>query len=116
MPESGFLLLVLYKFYNKGPISCHDNASSYPPLLISLHQCLCNTNTIYCHIINPCYYCPIDREMFLIICELIDNLSGSLGGDCDGVDRATGDRLNKMIVGITKGSKGMCDNHLQGYQ
>ena len=72
----------LYKFYNKGPISCHDNASSYPPLLISLHQCLCNTNTIYCHIniltITTTHW---QCYMFLVTCELIDKLSASLSGD-----------------------------------
>jgi len=41
--------------------------------------------------------------MFLVICELIDKVSRSLGGDDDGVDHAIGDRLNKEIVGVKKG-------------
>jgi len=47
--------------------------------------------------------------MFLVICELIAKLSGSLGGDHDGIDRALGDRLNKVIVGVNKGSTAMCN-------
>jgi len=50
-----------------------------------------------------------DREMFLVICELTDKMSVSLGGDHDGVDRAIGDKLNKVIVGVNKGSKAMCN-------
>ena len=46
-----------------------------------------------------------DSDLFLVICELIDKLSGSLGGYYDGVDRAIGDRLNEVIVGDSKGSK-----------
>ena len=38
--------------------------------------------------------------MFLVIYELIDKMSGSLGGDHDGVDHVIGDRLNKVIVGF----------------
>ena len=45
--------------------------------------------------------------MFLVMCELIDKLSESLGGDHDGVDPVIGDRLNKVIVGFNKGSKHM---------
>jgi len=39
--------------------------------------------------------------------ELIDKLSGSLGGNHDGVDRVISDRLNKEIhvLGVNKGSK-----------
>jgi len=43
--------------------------------------------------------------LFLIICQLIDKLSGSLGGDHDSVDSTISDRLNKVIVGVNKGSK-----------
>jgi len=46
--------------------------------------------------------------MFLVIYELTDKLSRSLGGDHDGVDIAIGDRLNKVIVGVNKGSKAAC--------
>ena len=45
------------------------------------------------------------HEMFLVICELIDKMSGSLGGDHDCVDCVIGDRLNKVIARINKGSK-----------
>jgi len=40
--------------------------------------------------------------MFLVICELIDKLSRSLGGDHDGVDSMISDRLNEVIVGVNK--------------
>jgi len=43
--------------------------------------------------------------MILVICELIDKMSGSLGGDYDDVDSAIGNRLNKVIVGVYKESK-----------
>ena len=39
------------------------------------------------------------------MCDLMDKLSWSLGGDHDGVDRAIGDRLNKVKVGVNKGSQ-----------
>jgi len=53
--------------------------------------------------------------MFLVIPELIDKLSGPLGGDRDGVGKAIGDRLNKVKVGVNKGSNGTC-NHPQDCQ
>jgi len=43
--------------------------------------------------------------------ELIEKLSGSSCGNHDGVDRAIGDRLNKVIVGVNKGPKAMCNYH-----
>ena len=43
-----------------------------------------------------------DSEMFLVIYELIDNLSRSLGGDHDTVDSMISDILNKVIVGVNK--------------
>jgi len=48
--------------------------------------------------------------MFLVMCKLIDNMSRSLGGDHDAVDSAMGDRLNKVIVGVNKGSKDTCND------
>ena len=56
-----------------------------------------------------CYYHHTDCKLFLVICELIDRLSVSLGGYTDGVDRAIGDRLNKVIVGVNKRSKATCN-------
>ena len=53
-------------------------------------------------------------RMFLVICELIDKWSESLGGNHDGVDRTIGDKLNKVIVGVNKGSKPHVINHPQG--
>ena len=50
----------------------------------------------------PRYFRHIDHEMFMAICELIKKLSMSLGGTHDSVDRAISDRLNKVIVGLTK--------------
>ena len=53
-----------------------------------------------------------DREMILVICELIDKLSRSLGGDFDCVDSTIRDilnKLNKMIVGVNEGSKDTCN-------
>ena len=47
--------------------------------------------------------------MILVICELIDKLSRSLGGDHDGVNSSTSDILNKVIVWVNKGSKAMCN-------
>ena len=47
--------------------------------------------------------------MFLVICELVDKLSESLGGDHDGGDRGIGKRLNRVIVGVNKGSKATCN-------
>ena len=41
----------------------------------------------------------------MVICELIDKLSGSLGADPNGIDFEIGDRLNKATVGVNKGSK-----------
>jgi len=58
------------------------------------------------------YKCHTLTEMFLVICELIDKLSGQSGlldGDRDSVYRAIGDRLNKLIVGVNKGSKATCN-------
>jgi len=49
--------------------------------------------------------------MFLGIGGLIDKLSGSLAGNHDGIDRATGNRLNQVIVGVNKRSKAKCKNH-----
>jgi len=46
--------------------------------------------------------------MFLVICELIDKLSWSLGGLHDDVDHVISDKLNKVIVGVNKGSKATC--------
>jgi len=37
--------------------------------------------------------------------ELIDRLPVSLAGDHDRVDRAICDRINKVIIGVNKGSK-----------
>jgi len=65
-------------------------------------------NTIHCHINTPLLLPHTDCEMFLVICELIDKLSGSLGDDHDGVDHTIGNRLNKVIVGVNKGSKAKC--------
>ena len=50
-----------------------------------------------------------DREMLMVISELIHQLSGSLGGNPDGVDHAIGDTLNKVTVGVNKGSKATCN-------
>jgi len=50
-----------------------------------------------------------DCELFLVICELIDKLSGSLGGNHDGIVCVISNILNKMIVGVNKGSKAMCN-------
>jgi len=47
--------------------------------------------------------------MFLAICELVEKLPGALVGDHDGVDRAIGIRLNKVIVLVNKGSTAMCN-------
>ena len=47
--------------------------------------------------------------MFLIICE---NLWGSSGGDPGGVDSTINDRLNKVIVGVKKGSNATCNEPL----
>ena len=52
-----------------------------------------------------------DREMFLVICELTDKLSGSLGGNHDSVDRVIGNRLNKVIVGVNKRSRAAYKSH-----
>jgi len=52
-----------------------------------------------------------NREIFLAICELLDKMSGSPSDNYDGADHAIGDRLNKVIVGVDKGSKAMCKNH-----
>ena len=49
-----------------------------------------------------------NSEMFLVICELIDKLSRSLGGDHDSVDSMISDILNEIIVGVNKGSKATC--------
>ena len=55
----------------------------------------------------PYKYYPLlpphtDSKMILVICELIDKLSRSLGGDHDGVDSMISDRLNEVIVGVNK--------------
>ena len=47
--------------------------------------------------------------MFLVICKLIDRMSGPLGGDHDRVNRAIDDRLNIVIVGVNKVSKATCN-------
>jgi len=54
--------------------------------------------------------------MFLVICELIDKMSWSLGGDHDSVDRVISNRLNKVIVGVNKRSKTMCNQLPKGCQ
>ena len=61
-------------------------------------------------ILMPYKYAPLlqpytDNEMFLVICELVYKLSVSLGGNHDGVDHAISDRLNKVIVVLTKDQK-----------
>ena len=43
-------------------------------------------------------------------------MSGSLGGNYDRIDRAIGDRLSKVIVGLTKDQKPRVMNHSQGCQ
>ena len=48
----------------------------------------------------PMFTTHTDREMFMVICELIDKLSRSLGGDHDGIHNTISDRLNKVIVGF----------------
>ena len=60
----------------------------------------------------PYKYYPLlpphtESEMFLIVCELIDNLWRSLGGDRDDVDSTISDRLNIVIVCVNKESKAM---------
>jgi len=54
-------------------------------------------NIIHCQINNPPPpshpLLPPHTDMFLVICELISKLSGSLGGDHDGVDHGIGDSL-----------------------
>ena len=49
--------------------------------------------------------------MFMVISELIDKLSGLLGGDHFGIDRAIGDILNKVIGGVNKRSKATPPQH-----
>jgi len=65
-----------------------------------------NTNTIYC-LISPLLPPHSDRD----ISELIDKLSGLLGGDHFGIDRAIGDILNKVIGGVNKRSKATPPEH-----
>ena len=45
---------------------------------------------------------------------MIYKMSGLLSGDHDGVDHAIGNRLNKVIVSVNKGSKAMCNNFQPG--
>ena len=84
--------------------------SIHPPPIIQPSPML----TQYKYHTLPYKYPPLllphtDHEMFLVICELNDKLSGSLGGDHDSVDHAISDRLNKVIVWINKGSKATCN-------
>ena len=88
--------------FDNNPISCHDNAPKNPPPLFNHHQCLRHMNIIYCHINTPTI------TVTQVIYELIDKLSGELGGNHDDVDHAIGNRLNKVIVGVKKESKVMC--------
>ena len=53
--------------------------------------------------------------MILVMCELIDNVSGSLGGDRDGADNTIDNGLNKVIVGVKNRSKAMCSQPFQGW-
>jgi len=52
--------------------------------------------------------------MILVMCELIDNVSGSLGGDRDGADNTIDNGLNKVIVGVKNRSKATCSQPFQG--
>ena len=90
--------------YFKSKIYAQPPPVIQPPPMLTRHE----------YHILPYKYHPLlpahtDSEMFLIICELIDKLSGSLGGDHDGVDSMISDILNKVIVGVNKGSKATCN-------
>ena len=75
--------------------------------LFSHRQCLRNSNTYI--VILPLLPAHTDQEILLFICQLIDKLSWSLGGDHGGVDSTISDILNKVIVGVNKGSKATCN-------
>ena len=80
----------------------------HPPHVMQPPPILTQYEYIHCHI-NMLLHQHTDREMFLRIRELIDKFSRSLGGDYDGIDRAIGNILNKVIVGVNKGSKVTCN-------
>ena len=81
-----------------------------PHLSTPCYSAFANAYTIRIHTLNiPALPPHTDSKMFLVICELIDKPSGSLGVDHNGVDRAIGNRfLNKVIVGVNKGLKATC--------
>ena len=74
----------------------------FNPKICSSTSCYSATANAYAIRIHtlPYKYSPLlsphtNREMFLVICELIHKLSKSLGGDHDGVDSTISDILNK---------------------
>jgi len=87
----GFIYFLNQKIYSSA-FRCSATANAYA---IGIHTL-------------PYKYYPLlpphtDSKMILVICELIDKLSRSLGGDHDSVDSIVSDILNKVIVGVNKG-------------
>jgi len=93
--------------FDKDPISCHDIAPIYP--VVSIIQPPPMLTQYEYHKLPYKYPHYYYYEIFLVICELIDKLSRSLGGDHDGVDCLIGNRLNKVIAGVNKESKATCN-------